>query len=218
MAELDVQLRLKGLDLFSPGKQTLIVARFAAPARLIALQAAVEASADGRGINHSGSQRRLAGSGWVAHCMLGKPRASKIEVANIGARASKTLQKSSLASLQAVRLAVVGGLVLCGETPMQAYLDWKFRFPVAFQAKLNSSTPPVELNVKPTSTLPEVPLSVYLHIGILGDRVIFVVFSILGPHSLAALEIVGKRMAARVRQVCRGERCRGSSTGGEREA
>ena len=132
MGELDVQLRLKGLDIFSPEMQTLIVARFAAPARLIALQAAVEASADGRGINHSGSQRRLAGSGSVAHCTLGKTRASKIEVANIGARAIKTVQKSSLASLQAVRLAMVGGLVLCGETPMQAYLDWKFRFPVAF--------------------------------------------------------------------------------------
>ena len=113
---------------------------------------------------------------------------------------------------------MVGGLVLCGETPMQAFLDWKLRFPAAFQAKLNSSTSPVEHNVKLTSTLPEVPLRVYLHIGILGDRVIFVVFSILGPHSLAALEILGKRMAARVRQVCRGERCRGSSTGGEREA
>ena len=108
--------------------------------------------------------------------------------------------------------------MLCGEMLMQAYLDWNFQFAAALHAKLNSSIPPVEQNVKLTSTLPEVPLSVYLHIGKLGDRVIFVVFSILGPHSLAALEIVGKRMAARVRQVCREERCRGSSTGGEREA
>ena len=83
----------------------------------------MEASADGRGINHSGSQRRLSGSGWVAHCTLGNIRASKIEVANIGARAIKTVQKSSLASLQAVRLAMVGGFLLCGETPKQAYLD-----------------------------------------------------------------------------------------------
>ena len=99
MGELDVQLRLKGFDLFPPGKQTLIVARFAAPARLIALQAAVEASADGRGINHSGPQRRLSGSGWVTHCTLGNILASKIEVANIGAWAISTVQKSSLAGL-----------------------------------------------------------------------------------------------------------------------
>ena len=123
MGVLGIQLRLKSLDLFSPGKQILIVARFAAPARLIALQAAVEASADGRGINHSGSKRRLSDRGWAAHCTLGKTRASKIEVANIGARAIETLQKSSLASLQAVRLVMVGGLVLCGEMLMQAYLD-----------------------------------------------------------------------------------------------
>ena len=96
---------------------------------------------------------------------------------------------------------MVGGFLLCGETPKQAYLDWNFQFPAALQAKLNSSTPPVEQNVKLTSALPEVPLSVYLHIGILGDRVIFVVFSILEANSLATLEIVGQRMAARVRQV-----------------
>ena len=108
--------------------------------------------------------------------------------------------------------------MLCGEMLKQAYLDWNFRFPAALRTELNKSTPPVERNVKLKSALPEVPVRVYLHIGILGDRVIFVVFSILGPHSPAAIEIVGKRMAARVRQVCRGERCRGSSTGGEREA
>uniref|UniRef100_A0A7S2BZW2 Uncharacterized protein n=1 Tax=Octactis speculum TaxID=3111310 RepID=A0A7S2BZW2_9STRA len=113
---------------------------------------------------------------------------------------------------------MVRGLVLCGEMPKQAYLDWNFRFPAALQAELNNSSPPAEQNVKLNSTLPEVPLRVSLRIGKLSDRVTFVVFSILEPHSLAALEIVGKRMAARVRQVCRGERCRGSSTGGEREA
>ena len=77
LGELDVQLKLEGLYLFPTGKQTLIVARFAAPARLIVLHAAVKASADGRGI---------------IHFTLCKIRASKIEVANIGARAIKTMQ------------------------------------------------------------------------------------------------------------------------------
>ena len=52
------------------------------------------------------------------------------------------------------------------------------------------STPPAEQNVKLNSTLPEVPLRVSLRIGKLGDRVMFVVFFILEPHSLAALDIV----------------------------
>ena len=79
------------------------------------------------------------------------------------------------------------------------------------------STPPAEQNVKLNSTLLEVPLRVSLRIGKLGDRIMFVVLSILEPRSLAALGIVSKRMAARVRRACRGERCRGSSAGGERE-
>ena len=177
MAALDAELRFEGLDLFPPGKSCLIVARFAASARLIALQCAVEASAARHGIEHSGSQPRQAGEGggWVAHCTLGKIRASKNEVAQVGACAIQTVLRDSPAALDAVRSAPgVEGILLCGETPKQAFLGWSFPFPGRLRDPLR--------------------------IGKLAPQVMFFIFSMLDPPALASLELVSKRMYSRLRR------------------
>eukprot|EP00658_Telonema_sp_P-2_P009988 TRINITY_DN13731_c0_g1_i2.p1 TRINITY_DN13731_c0_g1~~TRINITY_DN13731_c0_g1_i2.p1 ORF type:complete len:329 (-),score=59.02 TRINITY_DN13731_c0_g1_i2:263-1249(-) len=133
-ADLALQrLPLDGLDLFPPGKQNLIVARFKAPQGLVALQRAVVQIARESGIASDSERKRLfgengylarAGGGredtWTPHCTLGKLRAPSTQVTAIGQAVIREIESSTdLVDLHTT------GIVMCGEVPKQLWIDWE---------------------------------------------------------------------------------------------
>ena len=87
-----VSLRYAGMALFPPGKLNLVVALFDAPPTLHATHARVADVCTGHGVERSGSARRqLAETAaernnarWRPHVTLGKIRASKSDVGQVG--------------------------------------------------------------------------------------------------------------------------------------
>jgi 2'-5' RNA ligase len=122
----ELRMTPSGLDLFPPEKRNLIVARFDVSESLRALQADVTSASTGLGLACSGSVRQqLAGSEheWAPHVTLGKIRAPKGTVANIGREAIRVAWGTAATRLH--RGIVAEGLELRGEQPKQGgYLDW----------------------------------------------------------------------------------------------
>lgn len=114
-------MHFDGLDLFPPGKTNLIVAKFLAPPALIALQREVQAEVTGLGVGRSGSVRQqlLGEDCWTPHCTLGKLKAKSSQVAAVGSRVIKQADCSGLRDGMHV-----AGVIMAGETPRQAWLDW----------------------------------------------------------------------------------------------
>eukprot|EP00656_Telonema_subtile_P041066 TRINITY_DN4616_c0_g1_i4.p1 TRINITY_DN4616_c0_g1~~TRINITY_DN4616_c0_g1_i4.p1 ORF type:complete len:197 (-),score=45.90 TRINITY_DN4616_c0_g1_i4:557-1147(-) len=105
------EMTFDGLDLFPPGKTNLIVAKFAAPPGLVALQKEMVRLASAHGISGSKSQwRLLEETCWTPHCTLGKLRASSAEVASLGARVIKQADWRKLE-----RGMRVAGVIMRGE-------------------------------------------------------------------------------------------------------
>ena len=128
-------LRFARLDLFPPGKSNLVVAVFEATSDLLQLQADIEALGAATGIAINPSLRRLAAAGepsfpgvtaWVPHCTLGKIRAPKASVAQVGAAVlSSALSFSDpAAAAPAYHHFSVRGLELKGAAPRQQWLEW----------------------------------------------------------------------------------------------
>ena len=139
-------IKISGICVFPPGKSNLIVARFDVPRDLRELEQVVARSARAAGISVPSSSR--AGeleveegdeNDWVPHVTLGKVRASRDAVQGAGMRAAdRVWQMCGCGTdegvgpfaprhglLNALLAAPLDGLVLCGEQPKQAWIDWK---------------------------------------------------------------------------------------------
>ena len=146
-AESAGTMRLSGISAFPPGKRNLLVAQFEAPQSLRDLQSRIEETAISAGI----IPRPKGDLGiWTPHVTLGKVRASKavVEKAVSGAathvwnlcggeghehdvKEQQQLQEGleSAAPMSRVRdallVAPASGLILRGEQPKQAWIDWE---------------------------------------------------------------------------------------------
>lgn len=114
-AEIE-ELPFNRFELFPPGKQNLVIARFFAPKRLVRLR---------RQLWRSCLQRKAAlkvDDEWLPHVTLGKLQASKAQVGQVDCR--------RLEALVPQKRLMVEGVTLLGLRPKQLWLDWDeaFRF------------------------------------------------------------------------------------------
>ena len=111
-----LMIKYTGLDLFPPTKANLIVAKFEVDNLLDKMyQKIVEAS------NHLlGNESSRLNVEWIPHCTLGKIRAPKTIVADIG---NKVINDIMIKNIK-VEDAPIDGLLLCGEIPKQIWIDW----------------------------------------------------------------------------------------------
>ena len=128
-------MRFSGIDVFPPGKNNLLVARFEASPALHELQRLVEENA----VVSSGSAARSEGGAWAPHVTLGKVRASRADVGGAGLRAAAHVWRMCGQGvdegvgpfapmhgvLDALLVAPSDGLTLCGDQPKQVWIDWR---------------------------------------------------------------------------------------------
>jgi 2'-5' RNA ligase len=136
-----IELQFTGFDIFPPEKSNLIVAKFDASPELFEIQSRVELLTSDLQIGNSGSLRRMVelNSGkcgkWQPHCTLGKIRAPKHLVADVGRKAIEQIDRSSISrngaacdpsSLQSSSChhIIVQGLEMSGYMPRQQWIDW----------------------------------------------------------------------------------------------
>ena len=131
----DCEMRLVGLDVFPPGKNNLIVARFDVSPALRQLHKLVIETAELEAKNTHGVSGTLfrnmltknSDREWSPHCTLGKLHAPRGTVANHAA----VLVHGVSADLDAARVfrllsqASTDGLIMGGSKPKQAWIDWK---------------------------------------------------------------------------------------------
>ena len=135
----DATMRLVGFDVFPPGKNNLVVARFEVPMWLRELQKRVEEEAHAAGLGVSDSHAKAIHGAWVPHVTLGKVRANRTQVVDAASRAAAHAWlvcgrgvdegHGEFAPihglLDSLKMALADRLTLCGEQPKQLWIDWR---------------------------------------------------------------------------------------------
>lgn len=108
------ELPFKRFELFPPGKQNLIIARFEAPKLLVKLRRSLWRCC----LKHNASLK--IDDEWLPHVTLGKLQASKAQLGGVTVAALEEF---------APKLPImVQGLTLLGTRPKQLWLDWEEAF------------------------------------------------------------------------------------------
>ena len=111
-----LMIKYTGLDLFPPTKSNLIIAKFRVDPLLDKMyQKIVSAS-----IPLLGEETSKLNVEWIPHCTLGKLRAPKTIVADIGNKVIKDMVGKDIK----LEDAHIDGLLMCGERPKQIWIDW----------------------------------------------------------------------------------------------
>jgi len=113
-------LRFLGFDLFPPGKQNLVVARFAPTKSLLSLRDTVLDACKKHAVSLPTSLfQQLEGEGtWSPHVTLGKIQASRAIIGNASCTGSGIQALAPTTSFQPC------GLTLLGEPPPRVWFDW----------------------------------------------------------------------------------------------
>jgi ribA/ribD-fused uncharacterized protein len=136
---IDAPLTFQCFDLFPPGKQNLVVARFQASAPLLDLRSKILELCREAGVSLPSSFFSLIeGEGsWNPHVTLGKIRASRQEVGQASCNGSRLQALSPRLPAQPM------GLTLLGEHPPRVSCDWDGG--LTFRPDEDTPVPPVEL-------------------------------------------------------------------------
>ena len=126
-------MRFSQLDVFPPGKNNLVVARFDAPEALHQLQwrtiRALQAAAAkyGHGRADLADLRNKERDSWAPHVTLGKVHAPKGVVANVAHGAARKAASSAdtVTAFSMLREVPAAGLSLCGAQPKHVWIDWR---------------------------------------------------------------------------------------------
>ena len=108
-----LMIRCTGLDLFPPIKSNLIVVKFDVPSLLHKIY---------QKITESSKQFNRLNVEWIPHCTLGKIRAPKSIVSDIGNKAIKDILQDNIKDI--IQDAPINGLLMYGEIPKQVWIDW----------------------------------------------------------------------------------------------
>lgn len=128
----DCRMRLKGLEVFPPEKQNLVVATFEVPRALHLLHERVitctrSLASTFPGSTGAGLLALASNNGaraWNPHCTLGKLHAPKGLVANVANQAIHEVLGAGEICEQ-TQVARSDGLLMCGVAPKQAKIDWR---------------------------------------------------------------------------------------------
>ena len=121
-AKQDEPLRIKytGLYLFPPSKSNLIIAKFRVDPLLDKMYQKIVAAS----IPLLGEETSKLNVEWIPHCTLGKLRAPKTLVTDIGNKVIKDMVRKDIK----LEDAPIDGLLMCGERPKQIWIDWDTYF------------------------------------------------------------------------------------------
>lgn len=111
-----LMIQYTGLDLFPPTKSNLIVAKFEVDNLLDEMYKKIKESSK----HLLGSESSKLNMEWIPHCTLGKIRAPKTIVTDIG---NKGINDIMIKNIK-VEDAPIDGLLMCGEIPKQIWIDW----------------------------------------------------------------------------------------------
>ncbi len=112
-----LMIQYTGLDVFPPTKSNLIIAKFDVSNLLHKMyQKIAEFSKHFLGNESSGLNME-----WIPHCTLGKIRAHKTMVADIGNKVIKDIVRKNII----IEDTTIDGLLMHGEIPKQIWIDWQ---------------------------------------------------------------------------------------------
>lgn len=120
-----LMIQYTGFDVFPPAKSNLIVAKFDVSNLLHKMyQKIAESSKHLLGDDSSGLKLiDKLNMEWIPHCTLGKIRAPKAIITDIGNKVIKDILRDNMRDL--MEDAPIDGLLMCGEIPKQLWIDWE---------------------------------------------------------------------------------------------
>jgi len=112
-----LMIQYTGLDLFPPTKCNLIIAKFEVSNLVHKMyQKIAESSKHLLGSDSAGLNIE-----WIPHCTLGKIRAPKTMVTDIGNKVIKNIMQENIK----IEDTPIDGLLMHGEIPKQIWIDWE---------------------------------------------------------------------------------------------